>query len=149
MKEQEWHKRVREELYEKHKKMGLRVETSHSVNPNLELFRGSPRRANCLSDADLIVFDSNGNVAQIIEIESEPNPKKVSGVVVATNLCSLCKIGNETHPLSNVFLEIVYRKPKAKSKKADKLEVMYEPLREMVKNGTWGCLSDFKWDVHE
>lgn len=108
------------------------------MNPNLELFRGNPRRANCLSDADLIVFDSNGSVAKIIEIESEPNSKKVLGVVIATHLCDLCKIGVAKYPVANILLEIVYRKPKAKSKKAHKLDVMYEPLLEMVKNSKGG-----------
>jgi len=154
MKEQEWHKRVREELVEKHKKTGLRVEQSHGVNPNLELFRGNLGRANCLSDADIVVFNSDGNIAKIIEIESEPNPKKILGVVIATHLCTLCKVSKKDkkeppHQLANILLEIVYKKPKAKSKKADKLAVMYEPLLEMVKNSKGGCVSSFKWKPHE
>lgn len=141
MMEQEWHKQVREEILEKYKKSGTRVEWSHGENPS---------RANCLSDADIVVFDSEGKITKVIEIESEPNPKKVMGVVIATHLCTLCKVKDERpYPLANILLEIIYRKSKAKSKKADKLAVMFEPLLEMVKNSKSGCLSSFRWEAHE
>jgi hypothetical protein len=151
MKEGAWHQKVREGLFNSLKETEERVESSHGVNPNLELFRGNTRRPNCLSDADLIVFDSDGKIKKIIEIESELNPKKISGVVMATHLCTLCRVKKEEpeYPLANILLEIIYKKPKVKSQKEAKLAVMYGPLLEMVKNSKGGCLSLFKWEAHE
>jgi len=151
MKEGGWHQKVREELLYRLKETEARVESSHGVNPNLELFRGNLRRPNCLSDADLIVFDSDEKIIKIIEIESELNPKKISGVVMATHLCTLCRVKKEEDPyqLTNVLLEIIYKKPKVKSQKEAKLAVMYGPLLEMVKNSKGGCLSSFRWEAHE
>lgn len=151
MKEGAWHQKVRKELLNRLKETEARVESSHGVNPNLELFRGNTSRPNCLSDADLIVFNSDGKIKKIIEIESELNPKKISGVVIATYLCTLCRAKKEEAPylLTNVLLEIIYKKPKVKSQKEAKLDIMYEPLLEMVKNSKGGCLSSFRWEAHE
>jgi len=151
MKEGAWHRQVRDAMVNNLRKTEARVEQSHGENPNLELFRGNTGRANCLSDADIIVFDSNGVITKVIEIESEPNPKKILGVVMATHLCTLCRIQDKKclYPFANITLEIVYKRPKVKSTKEDKLSVMYEPLLEMVKNSKGGCLSSFKWMAHE
>lgn len=151
MKEQEWHKVVREELKEKFEKQGFKVNSSHAPKvPNIELFRGELRRKNCLSDADIVIRDSKGeNVEKIVEIESEVNPKKFLGIVLATHFCDRCKIDDKNiKPLKNIVLQIIYKKPKEKSRKRDKLAVMKEPLERIIKTNTEGSVSRLEWESH-
>ena len=151
MKEQEWHRAVREELKEKFEKQGFIVNSSHTPNvPNIELFRGELRRKNCLSDADLVIRDAKGEqVEKIIEIESEVNPKKFLGIVLATHFCDRCKIDKKNiRPLQKVILRIVYKRPKEKSRKGDKLEIMKEPLQRIIEINTEGSVSKLEWESH-
>jgi len=146
--EGKWHKEVREKIFKKLKKLKLPIFSSHSDISKLELFRREVKRQNCLSDADIVVFDSeNKKIKQIIEIENDINPKKFMGIVLATHLCKYCRIKGDDYPLRNIALKIIYRKPKLKSKKPLKLKVMKEPLGDIIKN-TKGCLSQFDWEEH-
>jgi len=142
-----WHKKVREEIYNHFKPNAF---TSHSKISELELFRGGTHRQNCLSDADIIVIDSKTKkIKEIIEIETQPNPKKIMGIVIATHLCNLCRINEDCYqPLERIHLKIVYQKAKEKSKKGMKLDIIKEPLDGIIKN-TNGCISDFTFEEHD
>lgn len=149
MTEGKWHKKVREEIFENLIKLKFIVYSSHSEISKLELYRDEVKRKNCLSDADIVVFDSkNIKIQQIIEIENAINPKKIIGIVLATHFCDYCRIKGEGYPLKNISLKIIYRKPKEKSKKALKLDVISKPLDEIIK-ATKGCLSRFKLEEHK
>jgi predicted nucleotidyltransferase len=148
MTEGKWHKKVRKEIFEKLKKLKFPVYSSHSEVSKLELFRSEVKRKNCLSDADIVVFDSeNKKIQQIIEIENAINPKKIIGIVLATHFCDYCRIMEENYPLKNILLKIIFRKPKEKSKKPLKLDVIKKPLEDITKN-TKGCLSKFELEEH-
>ena len=78
MAEHEWHKKVREETVEKLRKSKFIVYSSHTDYSKLELFRDEIKRENCLSDADIVVFDSkHEKIREIIEVETAMNPKKL------------------------------------------------------------------------
>lgn len=126
----EWHQKVRTEEFEKLRPNAF---SSHSEVSKLELFRGEVKRQNCLSDADIVVFDSESKkIKQIIEIETQVNPKKIIGIILTTHLCNYCRIKKENHSLENIFLKIIYKKAKEGSKKAIKLDVIKEPLKEII-----------------
>lgn len=79
--DQKWHKKTGDEFVDKLKKLKLNVYSSHSDYSKLELFRRKVRRQNCLSDADIVVFDSkNKKIQQIFEIETDINPKRIIGI---------------------------------------------------------------------
>jgi len=144
MTEHKWHKKVREEFVEKLKKLKFKVYSSHSDYSKLELFREKVERQNCLSDADIVVFDSKyKRIRQIIEVETAMNPKKLIGIVFATHFCDYCRIREKYYTLKNIFLNIVCKKAKEKSKKALKLEVIKKSLGDIIKT-TKGCLSKFE-----
>jgi len=146
--EGKWHKNIREEIFKELRKSNPYVFSSHSDYSKLELFRGDVIRENCLSDADIVVFDSgNKKIERIIEIENEINPKKFIGIVLATDFCSACRIRGKNHPLEKISLSIICRKPKERSKKALKLKVMKKPLDNIIKN-TKGSLAEFDWEEH-
>jgi len=146
MLEHDWHKKVREEIFQK---LQPNAYSSHSEISKLELYRDSVKRQNCLSDADIVVFDPiSKKIMQIIEIETQINPKKIIGIVLATHLCSFCRIKKENHLLDNISLKIVYKKSVQGSKKDMKLEVIKQPLKEIIAN-TKGCLSDFAFEEHD
>jgi len=148
MVEHEWHKKVREEFVEKLKKSGVIVYSSHTDYSKLELFRNKVKRENCLSDADIVVFDSiHKKIKQIIEVETDMNPKKLIGIVFATHLCDYCRIKKENFSLIDISLKIICKKAKEKSKKALKLDVIKEPLEDIIKT-TKGCLSKFEMEEY-
>jgi hypothetical protein len=158
MLEQKWHEEVRLEKIAELEKQGLDVRGSHKDNPKIELYRNEKKTENRLSDADIAVFNpQDKTISQIIEIESQLNPKKIIGIVLATHFCSKCsyfqgnaRSGEDLYMLKekSVTLVIIYKTPRNKSRKADKLKVIMEPLKEIVKN-TQGCLIDFSWKEHK
>lgn len=149
MTEHKWHKKVREEYVEKFNKLGFIVYSSHTNISKLELFKEEVKRQNCLSDADIVVLDSENNkIEQIIEIETAINPKKTIGIILATHFCNHCRILGNDYRLENVSLKIVFKKPVERSKKALKLEVMKKPLEDIIKTAK-GCLSTFKLEEHK
>jgi len=144
MVEGKWHKDVREELIRELQKQKRRVYSSHTDISKLELFKEKPESQNCLSDTDIVVFDSEKKrIEKIIEIESTINPKKIIGIVLATHFCTLCRIKEKDYPLKSVLLDIIYRKSKEKSKIPQKLKVIENSLKEIIRK-TDGCLLDFK-----
>jgi len=148
MTEHEWHKKVREATVEELKKKKFIVYSSHTDYSKLELFRNEVKRKNCLSDADIVVFDSqHRKIRRIIEVETAMNPKKLIGIVLATHFCDYCRIRGKDYPLENVSLSIICKKAKEKSKKGKKLEVIEKPLENIVKK-TEGCLSNFEMKEH-
>ena len=150
MQEQKWHEEVRLEIIEALERQGRNVKGSHFDNPKIELFRQGLKYENRLSDADIAEFEKNGErVLQIIEVESQINPKKFMGIVLATHLCNECLRKTEHYVLNDwdVFLTIVYKKPIKESKKADKLKIMKEPLKRVIKE-LRGSLKDFDWEEH-
>jgi hypothetical protein len=143
MSEHAWHKKVREEVLAKQKPN--RAYSSHSDVSKLELYRVAaderPKRINCLSDADIVVFNPDSSrIDKIIEIESALNPKKVIGIVLATHLCNICRILKTNYELNNVVLKIIFKKAPLRSKKDYKLEV-FEPIISQIIRSTNGCLS--------
>ncbi len=149
MTEGKWHKEVREKIYEKLKESKFPVYTSHSKISKLELYRGEVERKNCLSDADIIVFDSkNKKIQRIIEIENDINPKKIMGIILATHFCDTCRIMEVDYPLKNISLMIILRKPKEKSKKPQKLKLIEKSLKDIIKN-TKGCIYKFELKEQE
>ena len=147
--DQKWHKKTREKFVAELKKLKLNVYSSHGEYSKLELFREEVRRQNCLSDADIVVFDSeNKKIKQIIEIETDINPKKIIGIVLATHFCDYCRIKKKDYPLENISLRIILRKAKEKSKKALKLDVIKKPLENIIET-TKGCLSKFELEEHK
>jgi len=140
--ESEWHKETRERIVRTLESQGHRVIASHPRQ--LNLFREEVKIENCLSDADIVVF-GNGRIEKIIEIESEPNPKKIIGIVIATHLCNWLRAEGNNYAFKNIILEIRYREPVPKSKKALKLNVIEEPLREIIENRE-GSVSYFKFE---
>ena len=144
MAEHEWHKKVREATVKELKKKKFIVYSSHTDYSKLELFRNEIKRENCLSDADIVVFDSkHGKIRHIIEVETAMNPKKLIGIVLATHFCDYCRIKKEDYPLKNISLKIVCRKAGEKSKKALKLNVIKKALEDITKT-IRGCLSKFE-----
>ena len=140
--ESEWHKETMERIVRALESQGNQVITSHPRQ--LNLFRKKVKIENCLSDADIVVF-GNSRIEKIIEIESEPNPKKTIGIVIATHLSNWLRAEGNNYALKNIILEIRYREPVPKSKKALKLSVIEEPLREMIENRE-GSVSHFKFN---
>lgn len=148
--EQKWHELVRLEIIDELESQGRNAKGSHARNPNIELFRNGLNYKNRLSDADIAELDDkNGRVLQIIEIESQINPKKFIGIVLATHLCNECLLKTEHYVLNDweVILRIVYKKPVENSREADKLTIMKEPLMSMIRE-TRGSLKDFEWEEH-
>lgn len=146
MPEHEWHQKVRIEEFEKLRPNAF---SSHSEVSKLELFSGEVKRENCLSDADIVVFDPESKkINQIIEVETQVNPKKVIGIVLATHVCDYCRIKGENYPLENISLKIIYKKAKKGSKKTMKLDVINEPLKEIIKY-IKGCVSNFSFEEHD
>ena len=144
MAEHGWHKKVREATVEELKKKKFIVYSSHTDYSKLELFRNEVKRENCLSDADIVVFDSkHRKIRQIIKVETAMNPKKLIGIVLATHFCNLCRIRKKDYPLRNISLKIVCKKAKKKSKKGMKLDVIRESLDDIIKT-TEGSLSNFE-----
>jgi len=141
--ESNWHKKIRKRIVEAFESQGLRVITAHPRR--LNLFREEVKRENCLSDADIVVF-GNGRIEKIIEIESEPNPKKMIGIIIATHLCNRLRAESNNYALRNIMLEIRYREPVPKSKKALKLGVIEESLQEMIKK-VEGSVSHFSFNM--
>jgi predicted nucleotidyltransferase len=90
MSESAWHKRTREEVFNSFE--ANTAFNSHSKISRLELFRGDKRRENCLSDVDIVVLDSKKNIIELIEIETNMNPKKLIGIILATHFCDSCVI---------------------------------------------------------
>lgn len=149
MAEQLWHMQVREEIYSKYDP--AYAYQSHSNKSKLYLFNVAqgrkPRRMDCLSDADIVVIDSDsGKITKIIEIESALNPKKIMGIVLITHLCNLCSIRRkpdapkQNYDLKNIELEVVFKKAPQRSKKDLKLGV-FKPFLESIIRSTVGCLS--------
>jgi hypothetical protein len=111
--ESDWHKSVRRKIIKSNKSTAL---TSHEHITNLNLYRGRPKIKNCLSDADIIVFDSKSRkILKIIEIETVLNPKKIMGIVMATHVCDFCRAKSVDRPqkyldyhLKDIELQIVY-----------------------------------------
>ena len=146
MAESHWHKKVRLETFEK---IRPNAYSSHSEISKLELFRGEAKRPNCLSDADIVVFDPDSNkIKEIIEIETALNPKKIIGIVLATHLCNLCRIKGENHLLKDISLKIIYKKAKRGSKKDLKKDIFEKPLRDIL-NKYEGSISEFIFEGHD
>jgi len=146
--DQKWHKKTREELVNKLKNLKLNVYSSHGKYSKLELFREEVRRQNCLSEADIVVFDSkNKKIKQIIEIETDINPKKIVGIVLATHFCDYCRIKKKNYPLENISLRIIFKEVKEKSIKVLKLGMIKKPLENIIET-TKGCLSKFELKEH-
>ena len=139
--ENEWHKKTRKRIVKTLETQGHRVITSHPKHINL--FQGKIKRENCLSDADIVVFRDD-IIDKIIEVESEPNPKKLIGIVIATHLCKILRTEGKNYPLENVRLEIRYREPVPKSKKELKLDIIEESLRKIL-NSLDGSVSNFEF----
>lgn len=139
--EKKWHKKTRERIVETLESQGHRVFTSHPKHINL--FREERKRENCLSDADIVVIE-NSIIKKIIEVESEPNPKKLIGIVIATHLCNWLRAEGNDYPFKNVLLEIRYRSPVPKSRKELKLDIIEESLRKII-NSFEGSVSNFKF----
>jgi len=151
MGEHAWHKKAREELFQR--QCPNTAYTSHSEISKLELFRVAPgerlSRAGCLSDADIVVFDGDSErITTIIEVESALNPKKVIGIVVATHSCNVCRIKKCNYRLEAVRLMIVFKKAKPGSKKDLKLTILKPILQEYIRR-TEGCLSELEFTPHE
>jgi len=149
MGEHVWHKKVREEVFSKYDPAN--AYQSHSEISKLYLFNVAqgkkPRRIDCMSDADIVVLDSDSiRITKIIEIESALNPKKIIGIVLATHLCRVCSIRSKHDEpkkyfeLKDVVLEIVFKKAPPRSKKDYKLEV-FKPYIDSIIKTTGGCLS--------
>ena len=139
--ENEWHKKTRKRIVKTFENQEFRVITSHPKHINL--FREEIKREHCLSDADIVVF-RNSKIEKIIEVESEPNPKKLIGIVIATHLCDRLRAKGDDYPLKNIILEIRFREPIPKSKKELKLDVIEEPLRKIL-NSLEGSVSNFEF----
>jgi hypothetical protein len=150
MQEQKWHELVREEKIAELENQGRNVKGSHANNPKIELFRDGLKKENRLSDADIAELDAkNERVLQIIEIESQINPKKFAGIILITHICKECLRKAEHYSLNEkeVVLQIVYKKPVEGSGDADKLKIMKEPLKRVIKEIP-GSLRDFDWEEH-
>lgn len=149
MLEQKWHEQIREAIIAKLKREGKEVKGSHQKNPKIELYRDHRNQESRLSDADIAVFNrQERTVPEIIEVESEVNPKKFVGIVLITHFCSLCSCALYPHNFDlktrSVSLKIVYKAPEEGSLKANKLGVMKEALKPVIEC-TKGCLKDFDW----
>lgn len=149
MAEHWWHEVARESIFSSLKPS--RAYQSHSDLSKLYLFRleneAKPARKNCLSDADIIVLDTNSNrISKIIEIETAVNPKKFIGIVLTTHLCNMCSYRRDSNapksylPLHDITLEIFYRKAPPKSKKDLKIMAFESAVRKIVA-ATEGCIS--------
>ena len=149
MAEHKWHKKVREEIVEKLRKSKFIVYSSHTDYSKLELFRNKVKRENCLSDADIVAFDSqHRKIRQIFEVETAMNPKKLIGIVIATHFCDYCRIKEVDYPLKNISLKIICKKAGEKSKKPLKLYVIKKPLEYIIKT-TKGCLLKFEMEEYK
>lgn len=139
--ENEWHKKTRKRIVKTLENQGIRVITSHPKHINL--FREKINREHCLSDADIAVA-KDGKIEKIIEVESEPNPKKLIGIIIATHLCNWLRANEDDYPLKKIILEIRYREPVPKSKKKLKLDIINKPLKEIL-SSLDGSVSNFRF----
>lgn len=157
MTENAWHKKVQEEVFSRCDP--AYTYQSHSDLSRLYLFRvaegGKPRRIDCLSDADMVVLNSDlADISRIIEIESALNPKKIMGIVLATHLCNLCSIRSKQgepkkyYQMKKVILEIVFKKAPKGSKKDYKLDV-FEPFLDKIIKTINGSLLKTVFTAHE
>lgn len=150
MGESTWHRKVRREIFNEHTPNAY---TAHEGVTNLNLYRDEVATKNCLSDADIIVIDPQSKkVAKIIEIESELNPKKVMGIVVATHVCNKIMAkgikGFEPRDLNGITLEIIYREAARRSKKDQKLEIMIPILEEFIEKNKEGSIAPGQLIIH-
>jgi hypothetical protein len=158
MQEQKWHELTRLAIIAKLGREGKEVKGSHQKNPKIELYRHNRNQESRLSDADIAVFNRKEKIVpEIVEVESEINPKKFVGIVLITHLCTLCFCAlylDKNNPKSksdefdlrkrSVSLKIVYKAPEEGSLKAEKLGVMKEALKPVI-DSIDGCLKDFDW----
>jgi len=145
MSESDWHKEVREKVWNSLKPNAYSSRTEIS---KLELFRGEIKQKNCLSDVDIIILDPvNKNIVQLIEIEKIMNPEKLIGIVLATHFCDVCRSPEGDKSLKDISLKIVCKKEKEKSKKPLKLDVIKRALNEILLNIP-GSLASFHFEEH-
>lgn len=144
MQEQRWHEQARLAIIDKLEREGKEVKGSHQKNPKIELYRFIKNQEHRLSDADIAVFNVNERaITEIVEVESEVNPKKFAGIVLITHFCTKCSCALYRHDFDlkkkSVSLKIIY-----KEQKADKLDVMKKALQPVI-DSIDGCLKDFDW----
>lgn len=152
MGESTWHMRVREEKLAEY---APNAYSAHIGITNLNLYKDEVAVKNCLSDADVVVLDPQSKkVTRIIEVESELNPKKVMGIVVATHLCNrlvakgIEEMGREPKVLDGITLEIVFREPPRRSGKGQKLDIMMPILMEFIEKNRNGSIAPGKLIIH-
>jgi|GEM_PF-3539740 len=152
MAESKWHKKVREEILGQLPK-GTAY-SSHSDTSKLELFNVPEgqelKKWHCLSEADIVVFEDKDRkkIAEVIEIESSFNPKKIIGIVIATHLCNICRINGKNYVLENIKLSIIYKMGPDKGKRVYNIEIIKSPLNEFIKRIP-GSISEFNFSPHE
>jgi len=139
MTEGEWHKKVRKRIKKEYEDRGCTVKFSHD-DKTIALSIGEAHLDTILSEPDVVIL-KDGIIKRIIEIKYDDIlPKIMAGTVVITDICNQCKIDNKPYELSNVFLDIVYKKPVKGSKKREQLQLIKDNLK------VDGCLREKKFD---
>lgn len=137
MTEGEWHKKVRKRIKKEYK--GYTVKFAHD-DKKIQLSIGEAHLDTILSEPDVVIL-KDGIIKRIIEIKyKDILPKIMAGTVVITDICNQCKIDNKPYELSNVFLDIVYKKPAEGSKKQEQLELIKKNLK------VDGCLKNYDFE---
>lgn len=150
MAESVWHRKVRREIL---MELGQGAYSAHEGKTNLNLYREKIATENCLSDVDIILTRS-GEVTKIVEVESELNPKKIMGIVLATHTCNklvargINEFEGQAKLLDGITLEIVYRESPPGSKKDQKLRIMMPILKDFIEKNRDGSIAPGQLIIH-
>lgn len=130
MGEGDWHERVRDRIRKYLDAKSIDYKFSHGTNKvPLFLDKKEISRSTQLSDADFIIY-KNGIIKYIIEIETgAPTPKKIIGIICATNLSKIYRINEDELKIKNAKLFII-TEDKETNKPGSKKSEQYENIQK-------------------
>ncbi len=135
MGEGRWHKKVRDKISRNLDSKNIEYRHSHGANKvPLFLDKKVLTRSTQLSDADFVVLKEDA-VRYIIEIETgAPTPKKIIGIICATDLSEVCSKGDTPIRIEKAKLFIITQKRET-NKPGSRKSKQYENIQSYLKVG--------------
>ncbi len=134
--ESNWHKKIRNDIEQFLKDKDIKFESSHGTG-KVPLFIDptDTSRSGQLSDTDIIVIRDRV-IKYIIEIETgAPTPKKIIGVIIATDLSTIYKRYEDEFKIEDAKLFVITQAEKTNmqgSKKPDQYKNIKSHLKDRV-----------------
>jgi len=131
--ESNWHEKIRNDIEQFLKDKDIKFKSSHGKGKvPLFLDATDTSRSGQLSDADIIVI-KDGIIKYIIEIETgAPTPKKIIGIIIATDLSTIYKRREEKLKIEDAKLFVITQAEKTnkpRSKKPDQYKNIKSKLK--------------------